>query len=106
MAKPICAALTILRPKQLQARTGRCRSSLYEDIAAGTFPAPVKLGPRAVGWVESEVNDWIADRVEMRGKSADGRDTATASPRGALRSKQIHGRNTASAKQRNRRGRL
>ena len=55
--------LSILRRKQVQARTGLARSTIYFHIQNGTFPRPVPLGPRAVGWLESEINDWIAERV-------------------------------------------
>lgn len=63
-------ALTILRLNQVKERTGRCRSSLYADIAAGSFPAPIRIGKRAVGWLHSEVEDWIAARVEQHRKPA------------------------------------
>jgi prophage regulatory protein len=55
--------LSILRRKQVQARTGLARSTIYLHIQNGTFPRSVPLGPRAVGWLESEINDWIAERV-------------------------------------------
>jgi prophage regulatory protein len=32
-------------------------------MAAGTFPRPIALGPGAVAWRESEINDWIAARI-------------------------------------------
>ena len=35
------------------------------DIKDGVFPKPVPLGPRAVGWLESDVSDWIAARVKF-----------------------------------------
>ncbi len=58
-------AITILRRKQVEARTGLSRSGIYERIAAGTFPAPIKLGNgRAVGWLEHEINDWLFSRIE------------------------------------------
>ena len=40
----------ILRLPEVEAVTGKKPSAIYESIAAGTFPAPVPLGPRAVGW--------------------------------------------------------
>jgi prophage regulatory protein len=52
----------ILRLRQVVARTGLARSTLYERIQAGTFPAQISLGPRAVGWLESDVEAWIAGR--------------------------------------------
>jgi prophage regulatory protein len=57
--------LSILRRKQVEARTGLARSTIYHHIKAGTFPRPVSLGPRAVGWLESDVNNWIAERVQI-----------------------------------------
>ena len=57
--------LSILRRKQVQARTGLSRSTIYLYIKVGLFPKPVALGPRAVGWIESEVSDWIAKRVQI-----------------------------------------
>jgi prophage regulatory protein len=63
MAEQIREALTILRRKQVQARTGLSRSTIYLRVAQGTFPAPVRLGLRAVGWIESEISDWLAGRI-------------------------------------------
>jgi prophage regulatory protein len=57
---------TILRQSNICAKTRLSRSSLYEQIAAGAFPPPVKLGARSVGWLESEVDGWIAARVAER----------------------------------------
>ncbi len=41
------------------ARVGLSRSSIYEKIKQGKFPPPVKIGPRASAWVESELDDWL-----------------------------------------------
>jgi prophage regulatory protein len=56
-------APTILRLNQVRQRTGLGRSTVYDKVKAGDFPAPVTLGNRAVGWVEAEVSDWIAGRI-------------------------------------------
>ena len=62
--------LTILRLPQVKARTGRSRSSIYADIKAGRFVAPISIGRRSVGWLAHEVDDWISARmVESRGES-------------------------------------
>jgi len=59
---------TICRLPDVMARTGLSRSTIYNLISAGQFPAQVNLGPRAVGWVENEVEDWIEARInESRG---------------------------------------
>ena len=43
--------------------TGLSRSSLYAFVAKGTFPKPVRLGARAVGWKEADVRAWIDSRT-------------------------------------------
>ena len=53
----------ILRLPKVEARTGLSRSSIYVRVAKGTFPPPIRLGPRAVGWLESEVNQWIREQI-------------------------------------------
>ena len=57
--------LAILRLPQVEQRTGLSRSTLYQYMKDGYFPKPIPLGPRAVGWLESDVSDWIAARVQM-----------------------------------------
>lgn len=54
---------TILRLPAVKARTGLSRSTIYLRIAEGKFPRPISLGPRAVGWVEGEVIEWIGQRI-------------------------------------------
>lgn len=39
------------------------RSHAHALAAQGKFPKPIKLGPRASGWLESEINAWLAERV-------------------------------------------
>lgn len=70
MAAQIQNALTILRRKEVEARTGLSRSTIYERIRARTFPAPVSLGAKAVGWVEAEVDAWLAAQIAKSRKSA------------------------------------
>jgi len=51
----------VIRRPEVQTLTGIPRSTLYAKIAAGDFPAPIKIGQRAVGWREAEVNDWLSN---------------------------------------------
>lgn len=52
-----------LRLPDVKGVTGLSKSSLYALIRANSFPAPVRLGPRTVAWVRSEVRQWAAERV-------------------------------------------
>jgi prophage regulatory protein len=61
-------APALLRLPAVQSRTGLSRARIYAHIAAGTFPRQINLGARAVGWIESEINEWINQRIaESRG---------------------------------------
>jgi len=60
---------SILRLPDVLGRTGLSRSTLYARISEGLFPTPIALGRRAVGWLESEIDDWIARRVEASRKN-------------------------------------
>ena len=55
---------TILRLPEVKRSTGLSRSTIYLRIAQGTFPKPVNLGRRAVGWVEAEIEEWLRQRIE------------------------------------------
>jgi prophage regulatory protein len=57
---------TILRLPQVKGRCGLARSSIYARVKNGTFPAPISLGERAVGWLESEIVAWIDSRKTSR----------------------------------------
>ena len=64
---PSCSTpIRLLRRREVESRVGLSRSSIYAAIGAGEFPCPVKLGVRAVAWVASEVDEWIAARVAAR----------------------------------------
>lgn len=56
----------IIRLPELRALTGRGRSAIYADMAAGRLPRPIKLGARSVGWLRAEVDAWIAARIAER----------------------------------------
>ena len=56
----------ILRRRTVEAVTGLSRSSVYRLAAAGQFPKPISLGPRAVGWRADEIDRWIEQRTATR----------------------------------------
>ena len=63
-------ALTILRRRQVEKRVGLTRSPLYARIRAGTFPKQISLGGgKAVGWIESEIEAWIAAQIQKSRKA-------------------------------------
>ena len=63
-------SLKILRLPQVCEVTGLCRSMIYQMEADLRFPQRVKIGVRAVGWLEKEVNAWLISRISIsRSKS-------------------------------------
>ncbi|WP_404375513.1 helix-turn-helix transcriptional regulator [Vreelandella aquamarina] len=65
-----CEKIQLLRRSEVLARCAFSNSTLHRLIKRGEFPKPIKLGSRAVAWIESEVNGWIRQRVEeARGKA-------------------------------------
>ena len=53
----------LIRIKRVIDKTGRSRSSLYADVKAGLFPSPIEIGPRSVAWLESDIDQWIDEKV-------------------------------------------
>jgi len=56
----------ILRLPAVKTKTGQSRSTIYDKMKQGGFPKPVKIGERAVGWVEAEVEAWLKARMQAR----------------------------------------
>ena len=52
----------ILRLPAVLGQTGLSRSTIYNMVGARTFPSPVKLSSRLIGWLESDVTDWLSTR--------------------------------------------
>lgn len=84
-------APTILRRNQVEARTGLSRSTIYAKMRPNpkrpgdfdpTFPKPIAVGARAVGWIEHEIVVWLSAQIkksraheaeqDKRGKRSDG----------------------------------
>lgn len=60
-----------IKAAEVRSQTTLSTSEIYRRIAAGTFPAPIKLGAKSVAWIESEVLAWCEDRIaESRGEAA------------------------------------
>lgn len=62
-------SLSCSRLPRVRARVDLSRSSIYDLIAKGKFPRPIKLGARSVGWLDSDIDNWLRERVaESRGE--------------------------------------
>lgn len=55
----------ILRLPEVIGRVGLRRASIYLHMTKGAFPKPISLGARAVGWLEQDIDGWIAARIEV-----------------------------------------
>jgi len=54
---------TLLTRQAVEDITGFRRAFIYQSVKAGTFPRPIRIGQKSVRWVESEVREWIEDRI-------------------------------------------
>lgn len=54
----------ILRLPQVRKITGLSRSTLYVRIAQGTFPKQIQLGEKSVGWLDSEISEWLDEQIK------------------------------------------
>ncbi|WP_334185875.1 helix-turn-helix transcriptional regulator [Novosphingobium sp.] len=52
-----------MRIKEVVARTGLSRATVYRKIDAGTFPEQVRIAERCCGWRESAITEWMRDPV-------------------------------------------
>ena len=55
-------AKKVIRRREVEARIGLACSTIYAMMADDRFPRPVKIGRRAVGWVEEDIHKWLSDR--------------------------------------------
>ncbi|RKG36491.1 helix-turn-helix transcriptional regulator [Acinetobacter rongchengensis] len=61
-------SLRLIRRKEVQLRTGLGASSIYALMQKNQFPKPVTLSIRRVAWVESDVEEWILNRISQKQK--------------------------------------
>ena len=59
--------MKLLKLKDVIEMTSLSKASIYRQVKAGTFPDPIRVGPRAVAWVVSELESWIEDKKSLRG---------------------------------------
>jgi prophage regulatory protein len=76
---PAPASLRVLRLPQVCRMTGLCRSMIYQLEAERRFPHRIKIGVRAVGWLEDEVQAWLSRKIAASRPPVDA-STSTAEP--------------------------
>lgn len=54
----------ILRRPEVESCIGLSRAHIYQMIAKGDFPSPIKIGRRAVGWIEADISAWLEQKIE------------------------------------------
>ncbi len=62
--------MRVIRLPEVQSRVGYSPMHIWRLEKAGRFPRRIKLGPNSVGWLASEIDDWIAARVAERDAAA------------------------------------
>jgi len=58
--------MRIMRLKEVIEKTGLARSTIYNLISQGKFPKQIELGARSVGWVDTEIEEWLLAKIELR----------------------------------------
>lgn len=54
----------IARLPRVKDKTGLSRSTIYLRMSKNEFPASISLGGRAVGWIEEEIDNWLAEKIK------------------------------------------
>jgi prophage regulatory protein len=61
--------IRILRRPEVEKLVGLSRSTIYSRLEQGTFPKPIPLGGRLVGWLEQDVQNWLQERIKDAGRA-------------------------------------
>lgn len=56
----------------MREKTGLSKSAIYNQIKKGEFPVRVPIGSRTVAWLESDINEWLEWRVQVRDRAVKG----------------------------------
>ena len=65
----------ILREPEVRRATGLSRATRWRGVQAGTFPKPVKLTPNTIGWCQTDLAHWLAERRAAAGLPEDEQST-------------------------------
>ena len=56
---------SFLRLPKVKQLTGFGRSQIYHLIKQGKFPKQIHIGPKSVAWLDSEVSEWMKERIHL-----------------------------------------
>ena len=59
----------LLRREEVEAQTGLGCSTIYRLMRTGEFPTPIRIGPRAVRWPQSELDKFLSERPRATGEA-------------------------------------
>ena len=65
----------ILRRREVLSTTGLSNSSMDRGIRSGSFPKPIQLGARAVGWPDFAIYEWLNERAKLSGERVESHGT-------------------------------
>jgi len=54
--------MKVLRVAEVIEKTGLARSTVYKYVDLGMFPRPISLGGKSVGWIDSEIHEWLQEK--------------------------------------------
>ncbi len=60
---------SLIRLNKVISITGLSKSSIYEMMSKGYFPKNVRIGKRAVGWIDVEIYNWIETKISLSRKA-------------------------------------
>ena len=60
----------LIRMNEVTQRIGLCKASVYNRINSGDFPKPVSIGGGRVAWLETDIDQWISERLAISGHQA------------------------------------
>jgi prophage regulatory protein len=60
------SVMRVLRLAEVIEKTGLARSTIYKYADLGRFPRPISLGGKSVGWIDSEIHEWLQEKQVER----------------------------------------
>ena len=67
MSDKLPSPSVVLHFKDVQRGVSLSRSAIYSRLADRDFPKPIQLGPRAIGWLQADIDGWIKTRTRKNG---------------------------------------